>query len=210
MLPHQVHIIDHPVIADKLTRLRQGVNAPRSFRELLYDLAVMVGYEATKSLDTEEIIVDMSSGPVTCKRIVSEVALVPILRSGLGMVEGVAQLVPFASVWHIGLYRDKLTTKPQTYYSNLPDVVSSKTCLILDPMLATGGSAVAVAKMLKQRGASNMKFLGLIGVLEGIEHLVSEYPEIQIYLAALDAGLDAKARIVPGFSGDSGDRQFGT
>jgi len=184
----------HPLIATKLTFLRNVTTEPKKFRELVRELAAMLTYEATADLAV---------------KLLDRIGLVPILRAGLGMVEGVWGLMPGAEVWHIGLYRDERTLKPVAYYNRLPIQPTVGVCLILDPMLATGGSAVAAVDILKQWGVAKIKFVGLIGAPEGIERLHAAHPDVPIHLAAVDERLNEHGYILPGL-GDAGDRQFGT
>ena len=204
-----VHISEHPLIKHKLSILRDKATEPAKFRQLIRELAVLLCYEATRDLNLRDITVQTPMGSAAGSHIVEEIGLVPILRSGLGMVDGVWELIPNAEVWHIGLYRDEKTLRPVQYYNKLPVEPRVQACFILDPMLATGGSAVATVDILKRWGAKQIKFLGLIGAPEGVARLHGDHPDVPIYLAALDERLNERGYIVPGL-GDAGDRQFGT
>ena len=199
----------HPLVAHKLTRLRDKNTDPKRFRELVREIAALLAYEATMDLATASRPVQTPLSPFEGLELKEKIGLVPILRAGLGMVEGVWDLMPTAEVWHIGLYRDEKTLKPVEYYNKLPVEPTVSVCLILDPMLATGGSAVATADMLKRWGVRKIKFVGVIGAPEGIQNMQTHHPDIPIYLAAIDDHLNERGYIVPGL-GDAGDRQFGT
>ncbi|HMK09707.1 MAG TPA: uracil phosphoribosyltransferase [Anaerolineales bacterium] len=205
----QVAASPHPLVAHKLARLRGRATDPKKFRELLREIAALLTYEATLDLQTRPIDVATPLAPCRGLELVDKVGLVPILRAGLGMVEGVWELMPSAEVWHIGLYRDEKTLKPVEYYNRLPIEPTVSVCLILDPMLATGGSAVATVDILKRWGVQRIKFVGLIGAPEGIAHLQAHHPDVPIHLAAVDDRLNDVGYILPGL-GDAGDRQFGT
>jgi uracil phosphoribosyltransferase len=204
-----VHVSKHPLVAHKLTRLRSVKTEPKKFRELVRELAGLLTYEATSDLAIEPVTVQTPLESTGGAELQDKIGLVPILRAGLGMVEGVWELMPSAEVWHIGIYRDEATLKPVQYYNKLPVMPTVSVCLILDPMLATGGSAVATIDILKQWGVGRIKFVGLIGAPEGIENLQSHHPDVPIFLAAIDDHLNDIGYIVPGL-GDAGDRQFGT
>ena len=199
----------HPLVAHKLAKLRSTATEPKKFRELVRELAGLLAYEATFDLNTVPIEVQTPLGIAKGNELKDKIGLVPILRAGLGMVEGIWELMPSAEVWHIGLYRDERTLKPVQYYNKLPIEPTVSVCLILDPMLATGGSAVATVDLLKNWGVRKIKFVGLIGAPEGIQNLQQHHPDVPIYLAAVDDHLNEKGYIVPGL-GDAGDRQFGT
>jgi uracil phosphoribosyltransferase len=204
-----VFVSPHPLVAHKLTLLRNVDTNPKIFRELVRELAGLLAYEATMDLSTDPIEVQTPLTITTGAILKEKVGLVPILRSGLGMVEGVWEILSSAEVWHIGLYRDEKTLKPVQYYNKLPVMPTVTVCLILDPMLATGGSAIATVDILKNWGAKKIKFVGLIGAPEGIAALHARHPDIPIHLAAVDDHLNERGYIVPGL-GDAGDRQFGT
>jgi uracil phosphoribosyltransferase len=199
----------HPLVAHKLSHLRDRNTEPKKFRELVREIAALLAYEATTDLATAIRSVETPLTPTTGLVLTEKIGLVPILRAGLGMVEGVWELMPQAEVWHIGLYRDEQTLKPVEYYNKLPVEPTVSVCLILDPMLATGGSACATVDVLKRWGVKKIKFVGLIGAPEGIARLQKEHPDVPIYLAAVDEHLNEYGYIVPGL-GDAGDRQFGT
>jgi uracil phosphoribosyltransferase len=199
----------HPLVAHKLSRLRDKRTEPKKFRELVRESAGLLAYEATADLATAPRQVETPLGTLTGAELKEKIGLVPILRAGLGMVEGIWELMPQAEVWHIGLYRDEKTLKPVEYYSKLPVEPTVSVCFILDPMLATGGSAIATVEVLKHWGVKKIKFVGLIGAPEGIAALQKAHPDVPIYLAAIDNHLNEHGYIVPGL-GDAGDRQFGT
>ena len=214
----RVFVSNHPLIRHKLTLLRDANTEPKKFREIVREMAMLLAYEATQDLCTEtvEVVTPMET---TAGAVLKEkIGLVPILRAGLGMVDGIWELMPSAEVWHIGLYRDHDTLKPVEYYNKLPIEPTVQVCLILDPMLATGGSAVTTVSILKRWGAQRIKFVGLIAAPEGIERLSQAHPDVDIHLAAIDEYLTPEPTtpddppagyIVPGL-GDAGDRQFGT
>ena len=199
----------HPLVAHKLTHLRDKHTDPRTFRELVREIAVLLTYEATADLPLMERGVETPLATYTGHELGAHIGLVPILRAGLGMVDGVWELLPSSQVWHIGLYRDERTLKPVEYYNKLPVEPTVSVCLVLDPMLATGGSAVATVDVLKRWGVTSIKFVGLIGAPEGIQRLQSAHPEVPIHLGAIDERLNDIGYILPGL-GDAGDRQFGT
>lgn len=204
-----VHVSEHPLVAHKLTRIRDNRTGPKKFRELIREISALLTYEATQDLGVNAVRVSTPLEETDGTTLAEKVGLVPVLRAGLGMVEGVWELMPSAEVWHIGLYRDEETFRPVEYYNKLPIEPTVALCLVLDPMLATGGSAVATVEILKRWGVARIKFVGLIGAPEGISNMEQEHPEVPIYLAAVDDHLDDRAFIVPGL-GDAGDRQFGT
>jgi len=199
----------HPLVAHKITRLRDVTTEPKKFRELVRELAALLAYEATQDLQVISVDVQTPLAIARGYHLMDKIGLVPILRSGLGMVEGVWELMPSAEVWHIGLYRDERTLKPVSYYNRLPVAPTVSLCLILDPMLATGGSAVATVDILKNWGVTNIKFVGLIAAPEGIATLHNAHPDVPIHIAAIDDHLNEHGYILPGL-GDAGDRQFGT
>jgi uracil phosphoribosyltransferase len=204
-----IYASSHPLVAHKLSRLRDINTNPKKFRELVREISALLAYEATADLQTVPRELETPLTSTTGQELQEKIGLVPILRAGLGMVEGVWELMPSAEVWHIGLYRDESTLKPVEYYNKLPIEPTVSVCLILDPMLATGGSATATADVLKRWGVKKIKFVGLIGAPEGIRTMQQNHPDIPIYLAAVDDHLNENAYIVPGL-GDAGDRQFGT
>ena len=204
-----VHISAHPLVAHKLTLMRDINSEPKKFRELVHEIAQFLLYEATADLPLVDRPIQTPLASMTGQRIGVRVGLVPILRAGLGMVEPLIALLPTAHVWHLGLYRDHQTLEPVTYYNKLPAQPDIDVCLVLDPMLATGGSAIAAVDILKRWGATRIKFLGLIAAPEGVQALETAHPDVPIHLAALDQALNEQSYIMPGL-GDAGDRQFGT
>ncbi len=204
-----VNISRHPLVLHKLALLRHIATEPKKFRELVRELTQFLIYEATLDLPLEPRAITTPLAPLTGARIAERIGLVPILRAGLGMVDPILDLIPTAHVWHLGVYRDHATLMPVTYYNKLPPEVDVDLCLVLDPMLATGGSACAAVDILKQWGAQRIAFLGLIAAPEGVQALQAAHPDVPIFLAALDERLNERGYIVPGL-GDAGDRQFGT
>lgn len=206
----KVYVFDHPLIQHKLTYIRDKNTGTKEFRELVDEVATLMAFEITRDLPLEEIEIDT---PVTTAKtkVLSgkKMAIVPILRAGIGMVDGVLKLIPAAKVGHIGLYRDPQTLKPVEYYAKLPADVEERDFIIVDPMLATGGSAIEAINSLKKRGAKSIKFMCLIAAPEGVKAIHDEHPEIDIYIAALDEKLNDHGYIIPGL-GDAGDRLFGT
>lgn len=210
-----VHVSNHPLMLHKLTLLRDVNTEPKKFRELIREISILLAYEATADLALEEMSVTTPLAQTTGHRLKETFGLVPVLRAGLGMVEGFWEMMPAAEVWHIGLYRDHATLEPVKYYSKLPVSPTVDVCLILDPMLATGGTAVMAADLLKKWGAKKIKCIGLIAAPEGIQRLQDAHPDVDIYVAAVDERLTGTGEpfppgyIMPGL-GDAGDRQFGT
>ena len=204
-----VHVSNHPLVAHKLARIRNKQTDPKKFRELIREISALLTYEATQDLATDLIRVQTPLEETDGSVLAEKIGLVPILRAGLGMVEGVWELMPSAEVWHIGLYRDEKSFRPVEYYNKLPVEPTVSVCLVMDPMLATGGSAVATVDILKRWGVNRIKFVGLIGAPEGIAKMEQHHPDVPVYLAAVDDHLNDRAFIVPGL-GDAGDRQFGT
>ena len=194
---------------EKLTRLRDETTPPKIFRELVAEIATLLLYEATADLPTDDRDVKTPLALYKGARLRDKVGLVPVLRAGIGMVEAALELMPEAQVWHIGLFRDEQTLRPVSYYNKLPSSATVQVCLVLDPMLATGGSATATIDVLKKWGAKRIKYVGIIAAPEGVRALVSAHPDVPIHVAALDERLNEKGYIVPGL-GDAGDRQFGT
>ena len=199
----------HPLVAHKLTRLRYKNTQPQKFRELTREISALLTYEATADLLTSPRQVETPLVETEGVELKERIALVPILRAGLGMVEGVWELMPSAEVWHIGLYRDEETLQPVEYYNKLPASPTVSVCLILDPMLATGGSAVATVDIVKRWGVSRIKFVAMMASPEGIAAMQEAHPDVPIHLAAIDEKLNEVGYILPGL-GDAGDRQFGT
>jgi uracil phosphoribosyltransferase len=204
-----LHVSHHPLIAHKLAKLRSIDTDPRKFRDLVHEIAFLLAYEATADLKVEPTEVQTPLAKTVGSVINENIGLVPILRAGLGLVEGFLELIPGCEVRHIGLYRDEHTLQPVEYYNKLPAKPTVDMCMILDPMLATGGSATATVEVLKRWGIKDIRFVGLIGAPEGIELMTKQCPEVPIYLAAVDERLNERGYIVPGL-GDAGDRQFGT
>ena len=204
-----VHVSNHPLVLHKLTLLRDSRTDPKLFRELLREMAVLLAYEATTDLATKELVVTTPMGRAQGYQLAERIGLVPVLRAGMGIVEGIWNLMPNTEVWHIGLFRDEQTLEPVEYYNRLPVSPTVDVCLVLDPMLATGGSAVATVDILKKWGAGRIKFLGVIAAPEGVERLTKAHPDVPVYLAAIDEKLNEIGYIVPGL-GDAGDRLFGT
>ena len=206
---NQVYVSQHPLVLHKLSVLRSVDTDHRSFRELVRELALLLCYEATQDLTLSPHEVTTPMGTAQGYKSEDTIGLVPVLRAGLGLVEGVMELLPNVQVWHIGLYRDEKTLRPVQYYNKLPTEPTVNVCLVLDPMLATGGSAVATVDILKKWGVKRIKYLGLIAAPEGVERLTSAHPDVPIHVAAVDTHLNEVGFIVPGL-GDAGDRQFGT
>ncbi|MBE2201849.1 MAG: uracil phosphoribosyltransferase [Anaerolinea sp.] len=204
-----IHESRHPLVQHKLTLLRNVTTEPKKFRELIRELALLLCYEATADLAIREIPVQTPLATAVGHELLDKIGLVPILRAGLGMVEGIWELMPSSEVWHIGLYRDEKTLQPVSYYNKLPTLPTVQVCLVLDPMLATGGSAVAAVDVLKRWGAERIKFVGILAAPEGIKMLQTAHPDVPIHVAKIDARLNEVGYILPGL-GDAGDRQFGT
>jgi len=205
----KLHVSQHPLVLHKLTQLRDINTDHRAFRDLIYELALLLCYEATQDVNLEPITVTTPMGEAKGYKARETIGLVPILRAGIGLVDGVLELLPNVQVWHLGLYRDEQTLRPVQYYNKLPTAPTVQVCLVLDPMLATGGSAVAAIDILKQWGVQHIKYLGVLAAPEGIERLNNAHPDVPIYVAAVDDHLNDVGFIVPGL-GDAGDRQFGT
>jgi uracil phosphoribosyltransferase len=203
-------VLDHPLIQHKLSILRDRETSTRDFKQLVSEIAMLMAYEATKDLATEPVEIDTPLERMTGRQVAGKkLTLVPILRAGLGMVEGIAQLIPSARVGHIGLYRDHDTLKPVDYYFKIPAAEVERDFYLLDPMLATGGSAVAAVSALKDAGARRIRFLSVVAAPEGVRRLFAAHPEVHVFTAALDRELNEQGYILPGL-GDAGDRLFGT
>ena len=205
-----VHIIDHPLITHKLSIMRNKKTGSKDFRELLGEIAMLMGYELTRDLPLEDVTIETPITKMKAKMISGKkLAIVPILRAGLGMVDGLLELVPVAKVGHIGLYRDPDTHNPVEYYCKFPNDIEGRIVILVDPMLATGGSACDALAMLKKHGCRNIRFMALVGAPEGVKRVQEEHPDVDIFIAALDEYLNDHAYIVPGL-GDAGDRIVGT
>ncbi len=211
----RVFVSQHPLVRHKLTLLRDRNTDHKQFRELIREIAILLAYEATQDLALDEVTVQTPLAEAKGYALRENIGLIPILRAGLGMVEGIWEMMPGAQVWHIGLFRDERTLKPIEYYNKLPVSPTVQVCLILDPMLATGGSAVATVDILKRWGAERIKFVGILAAPEGLRNLTSTHPDVDVHIAAIDERLTREGEewppgfIVPGL-GDAGDRQFGT
>ncbi|MCR4844096.1 MAG: uracil phosphoribosyltransferase [Bacteroidales bacterium] len=206
----QLHVINHPMVQHKLTIMRDKETGSKDFRELLKEIALLMGYEVTRDVPLEDVEIETPICKTMAKRVSGrKLAIVPILRAGMGMVDGLLNLVPVARVGHIGLYRNEETHNPVVYYCKLPEDIQDRLVIVTDPMLATGGSACDALTMLKERGCTNIRLMCLVGAPEGIERVRQAHPDVDIYLAAVDDHLNENAYIVPGL-GDAGDRIFGT
>lgn len=206
----QLHVIDHPMIQHKLTIMRDKETGSKDFRELLNEISLLMGYEVTRDLPMDDKEIETPICPMTAKKISGrKLAIVPILRAGMGMVDGLRTLVPVARVGHIGLYRNEETHEPVEYYCKLPEDIQDRLVIVTDPMLATGGSATDAISMLKARGCRNIRLMCLVAVPEGIAKVQKNHPDVDIFVAAVDERLNENAYIVPGL-GDAGDRIFGT
>ncbi|MBR3690107.1 MAG: uracil phosphoribosyltransferase [Eggerthellaceae bacterium] len=205
-----VHVLDHPLISDKLTRMRRTDTSSQDFRLLLKEISLLMGYEVTRDFETKMTVVETpiceGSFPELNDRFIT---IVPILRAGVGMVDGLLELMPYARVGHIGLYRDEETHQPVEYYCKMPQSVDQSTVIVVDPMLATGGSAVDAITKMKERGCTNIRLMNLVAAPEGVKAVQEAHPDVDIYVAAVDDCLNENAYIVPGL-GDAGDRIFGT
>ncbi|MDD3123617.1 MAG: uracil phosphoribosyltransferase [Candidatus Izemoplasmatales bacterium] len=201
--------IKHPLIDHKMAIIRNKLTDTKTFRENVNEIGSLVTYEITRDLLTRPIEVETPIAKTICYTLAKEVVIVPILRAGLGMVDGIHNVIPTAKIGHVGLYRDEETLEPKQYYAKFPDIMVEATVLIVDPMLATGGSAIAAINLVKNRGAKDIRFVGLVGCPEGIKALQKAHPDVDIYLAVIDDHLNKVGYIVPGL-GDAGDRLFGT
>ncbi len=206
----KVVVMDHPLIAHKIGIIRRKETGTREFRDMISEIGSLITYEATKDLKLQDVEVDTPICTTTVKELAGKkLAVIPILRAGLGMVEGVLTMIPSAKVGHIGLYRNEETLEPVEYYCKIPKDCDERDVFVVDPMLATGGSAIAAIQMLKNRGVKNMRFLCIIAAPEGVKKLQEAHPDVDIYIGALDKHLNENGYIVPGL-GDAGDRIFGT
>jgi uracil phosphoribosyltransferase len=208
-LPPTLHVSSHPAIQHKLAVLRDVRTEPKKFREVVRELSWLLGYEALADVGVRPLTIRTPIEEMEGAQLADRIGLVPILRAGLGMVDAMLELMPTAEVWHLGLFRDERTLQPVEYYNKLPDSHSVDLCLILDPMLATGGSATAAIDVLKKWGAVRIKLVNLIAAPEGVAAVAAAHPDVEIHCAALDRQLNEKGYIMPGL-GDAGDRQFGT
>jgi len=207
----QLHVIDHPLITHKLSIMRNKKTGSKDFRELLDEIAMLMGYEITRDLPLEDVKIETPLVAMTAKRVSGKkLAIVPILRAGLGMVDGLLRLVPVAKVGHIGMYRDEVTHEPVEYYCKMPPDIADRLVIVVDPMLATGGSAADAITLLKNKyGCNNIRLMNLVAAPEGVKRVQNEHDDVDIYVAALDECLNENAYILPGL-GDAGDRIFGT
>ncbi|WP_017754475.1 uracil phosphoribosyltransferase [Calidifontibacillus oryziterrae] len=205
-----VYVLDHPLIQHKMSIIRNKDTGPKEFRELVDEISTLMAFEITRDLPLEEVEIETPICKTKAKMLSGKkLGVIPIMRAGLGMINGILNMIPVAKVGHIGLYRDPETLKPVEYYVKLPTDIEERELIVIDPMLATGGSASAAIQAIKNRGAKHIKLLCLIAVPEGIEVIQKDHPEVDIYLGAMDPGLNEKSYIKPGF-GDAGDRLFGT
>jgi uracil phosphoribosyltransferase len=204
-----LNLLKHPLLTHKLAILRRKETVTKDFRETLGEIAGLMAYEITRDLPVRDVTIETPLGKCNTQELAMEVVLVPVLRAGLGMVEGISHLLPSARIGHIGMYRDHVTLKPMTYYSKFPDNLSEAVVMVLDPMLATGGSSTDAIQVLKDKGAKTIKLVCIVGAPEGVNKIMKDHPDVQIYLAGLDDKLNENGYIVPGL-GDAGDRLFGT
>lgn len=205
----KVVVFDHPLINHKLCRIRRKSTSSKEFRELLSEIGMLMAYEITRDLPTREIEVETPITTCKCRELDQEVVIVPIMRAGMGMVDGILELIPNAKVGHLGLYRDEATLEPKEYYAKFPSIIKDSFVILVDPMLATGGSVDHAINVLNARGVHNIRYVGLVGAPEGVKRVQETHPEVDIYLAALDEKLNELGYIVPGL-GDCGDRIYGT
>jgi uracil phosphoribosyltransferase len=204
-----LNIIRHPLITHKLTQLRRKETGTKDFRENLNEIAGLMAFEITRDLALKNVEIETPITDCTTKELAVDIVLVPILRAGLGMVDGISKLIPTAKIGHIGMYRDHVTLNPMTYYSKFPDNLPNAVVMVLDPMLATGGSSSDAIQVLKNNGAKSIKLVCIVGAPEGVKKIKHDHPDVQIYIAELDEKLNEHGYIVPGL-GDAGDRLFGT
>lgn len=209
MTKKEVIVLNHPLIHQKLAKLRDKNTVTKEFRETVGEIASLMTYEATRDMPLKDVEIVTPVGVAKCKVLEKEVVIVPILRAGLGMVDAVQNLIPTAKIGHIGLYRDEETLEPHEYYAKFPPTIKDAVVLLVDPMLATGHSAVKGIDILKEAGAKDIVYLGIVGVQQGIDNIVNKHPDVKIVLACQDEKLNEKGYIVPGL-GDCGDRLFGT
>ncbi len=204
-----LNLLKHPLLIHKLTHLRRKETSTKEFRETLEEIAGLMAYEITRDLPLRNVTVETPIGKCHTHELAKDVVLIPILRAGLGMVDGISNLIPTARVGHIGMYRDHETLEPNTYYSKFPENLPDAIVMVLDPMLATGGSASAAISFIKEHGAKTIKLVCVVGAPQGVDKVMNDHPDVQIYLAGLDEKLNDNGYIVPGL-GDAGDRLFGT
>jgi uracil phosphoribosyltransferase len=204
-----LNLLKHPLLTHKLTLIRKKETDTKEFRDTLEEIAGLMAFEITRDLPLKNITVETPVGICNTQELAKNVVLIPVLRAGLGMVNGITNLIPSARVGHIGMYRDHVTLEPNTYYSKFPDNLSDAVVMVLDPMLATGGSASAAISYLKEQGAKTIKLVCVVGAPEGVKRIEQDHPDVQVYLAGLDEKLNENGYIVPGL-GDAGDRLFGT
>jgi uracil phosphoribosyltransferase len=204
-----LNLLKHPLLTHKLTLLRRKETCTKDFRDTLDEIAGLMAFEITRDLPVKDITIETPLGTCHTRELAMEIVLVPVLRAGLGMVDGISNLIPNARIGHIGMYRDHVTLKPMTYYSKFPDNLANAVVMVLDPMLATGGSSTDAIQVLKNNGAKTIKLVCVVGAPEGVARIEKDHPDVQIYLAALDEKLNENGYIVPGL-GDAGDRLFGT
>ncbi len=213
MLPEKniamLNILKHPLLTHKLARLRKKETGTKEFRETLKEIAGLMAYEITRDLPVRSVHIETPVGPCNTEELAADIVLVPVLRAGLGMVDGISDLIPDSKIGHIGIYRDHETLKPMTYYSKFPENITESIVMVLDPMLATGGSSSDAIKILKDQGAKSIKLVCIVGAPEGINRIKKDHPDVQIFIAGLDEKLNENGYIVPGL-GDAGDRLFGT
>jgi len=202
-------LLKHPLLTHKLTQLRRKETTTKDFREIMEEIAELMAYEVTNDLPLKSVIINTPMAECRTQELAIDIVLVPVLRAGLGMVDGITRLIPTSRVGHIGMYRDHKTLEPLTYYTKFPDNLSDAIVMVLDPMLATGGSSGSAIQVLKENGAKTIKLVCVVGVPEGVEKIEHDHPDVQIYLAALDEKLNENGYILPGL-GDAGDRLFGT
>jgi uracil phosphoribosyltransferase len=204
-----LHLLEHPLITHKLTQIRRKETGTKDFREALDEIAGLMAYEISRDLPLREATIETPLSECQTHELATQIVLVPVLRAGLGMVDGITNLIPTAKVGHVGMYRDHDTLEPHEYYAKLPPSITESVVMILDPMLATGGSASATITYLKKQGAKQIRLVCIVGAPEGVKRIEKDHPDVDIYLSALDEQLDENGYIVPGL-GDAGDRLFGT
>lgn len=202
-------VLNHPLIDHKMTKIRDKNTGTKEFREAVSEVGGLITYEITRDFTTVKKTIETPMCQMEAFELEKQVVIVPILRAGLGMVEGIHNIIPTAKIGHVGLYRDEKTLEPKVYYSKFPDIIKDSIVLVVDPMLATGGSAAKAIEIVKQTGAKDIRYVGLVGVPEGVKRIHKEHPDVAIYLAAMDSHLNEDSYIVPGL-GDCGDRLFGT